>query len=83
MTVVRIDKALTAAKPIFESLPIWGCRDGNDYLMGPATCVPLYQQLKSRISGSAGGKRHSTTVFAVTVLTKKRYAFRAWWACER
>lgn len=47
MTVVRIDKVSYRTKPIFESLYLGMPWTEIDYLMGPATCVPLYQQLKA------------------------------------
>ena len=47
MTVVRIDKVSYRTKPIFESLYLGMPWTEIDYLMGPATRVPLYQQLKS------------------------------------
>ena len=47
MTVVRIDKVSYRSKPIFESLYLGMPWTEIDYLMGPATCVPLYQQLKA------------------------------------
>lgn len=47
MTVVRIDKVSYRTRPIFESLYLGMPWTEIDYLMGPATCVPLYQQLKA------------------------------------
>lgn len=47
MTVVRIDKVSYRTGPIFESLYLGMPWTEIDYLMGPATCVPLYQQLKA------------------------------------
>lgn len=58
MTVVRIDKVSYRTRPIFESLYLGMPWTEIDYLMGPATCVPLYQQLKAEFPGSAGGERH-------------------------
>ncbi|MDI8752154.1 UbiD family decarboxylase, partial [Salmonella enterica subsp. enterica serovar Montevideo] len=45
----RIDKVSYRSKPIFESLYLGMPWTEIDYLMGPATCVPLYQQLKNNI----------------------------------
>ncbi|MCZ5445606.1 UbiD family decarboxylase, partial [Escherichia coli] len=45
MTVGRIDKVSYRTRPIFESLYLGMPWTEIDYLMGPATCVPLYQQL--------------------------------------
>ncbi|XNM76464.1 hypothetical protein ACLK19_18255 [Escherichia coli] len=47
MTRGRIDKVLLHQLLIFESLYLGMPWTEIDYLMGPATCVPLYQQLKA------------------------------------
>ncbi len=44
-----------------------------DYLMGPATCVPLYQQLKAEFPEVAGGQRHVPHGLLAIISTKKRY----------
>lgn len=54
MTVVRIDKVSYHSKPIFESLYLGMPWTEIDYLMGPATCVPLYQQLKAEFPEDGG-----------------------------
>ncbi|UMX91521.1 UbiD family decarboxylase [Klebsiella pneumoniae] len=41
--------------------------------MGPATCVPLYQQLKAEFPGGAGGQRHVHPWSAGDHLHQKRY----------
>ncbi|VEB01754.1 hydroxyaromatic non-oxidative decarboxylase protein C [Klebsiella pneumoniae] len=48
MTVVRIDKSLLSQQTRFLNRSTSVCPWTEiDYLMGPATCVPLYQQLKA------------------------------------
>ncbi|MFO6484162.1 hypothetical protein ACLBR5_09520 [Escherichia coli] len=48
MTVVRMDKVSYRTRPIFESLYLGMPWTEIDYLMGPATCMPL-SQLESRV----------------------------------
>lgn len=58
MTVVRIDKVSYRSKPIFESLYLGMPWTEIDYLMGPHDLRATVSTVESRISGSAGGKRH-------------------------
>ncbi|SIO88795.1 non-oxidative hydroxyarylic acid decarboxylases subunit C [Nocardiopsis sp. JB363] len=46
MAVIRIDRISYRDDPVFEHLHLGRAWTEIDYLMGPATCVPLYQQLK-------------------------------------
>lgn len=45
MPVVRIDKVSYRSNPIFETLYLGMPWTEIDYLIGPATCVPLFEQL--------------------------------------
>ncbi|HAV1601369.1 TPA: UbiD family decarboxylase [Enterobacter hormaechei subsp. xiangfangensis] len=73
MTVVRIDKVSYRTKPIFESLYLGMPWTEIDYLMGPATCVPLYQQLKSEFPEVQAVNAMYTHGLLVIISTKKRY----------
>ncbi|HDG0629576.1 TPA: UbiD family decarboxylase [Serratia marcescens] len=73
MTVVRIDKISYRSKPIFESLYLGMPWTEIDYLMGPATCVPLYKQLKAEFPEVQAVNAMYTHGLLVVISTKKRY----------
>ena len=73
MTVVRIDKVSYRSRPIFESLYLGMPWTEIDYLMGPATCVPLYQQLKAEFPEVQAVNAMYTHGLLVIISTKKRY----------
>lgn len=73
MTVVRIDKVSYRSKPIFESLYLGMPWTEIDYLMGPATCVPLYQQLKAEFPEVQAVNAMYTHGLLAIISTKKRY----------
>ncbi|HAX3628858.1 TPA: UbiD family decarboxylase [Escherichia coli] len=73
MTVVRIDNVSYRSKPIFESLYLGMPWTEIDYLMGPATCVPLYQQLKAEFPEVQAVNAMYTHGLLAIISTKKRY----------
>ncbi len=73
MTVVRIDKVSYRTKPVFESLYLGMPWTEIDYLMGPATCVPLYQQLKAEFPEVQAVNAMYTHGLLAIISTKKRY----------
>ncbi|QDD87530.1 non-oxidative hydroxyarylic acid decarboxylases subunit C [Pseudomonas oryzihabitans] len=73
MTVVRIDKVSYRSQPIFESLYLGMPWTEIDYLMGPATCVPLYQQLKAEFPEVQAVNAMYTHGLLAIISTKKRY----------
>lgn len=73
MTVVRIIKVSYRSRPIFESLYLGMPWTEIDYLMGPATCVPLYQQLKAEYPEVQAVNAMYTHGLLVIISLKKRY----------
>ena len=73
MTVVRIDRISHRTDPIFESLYLGMPWTEIDYLIGPATCVPLYQQLKAEFPEVQAVNAMYTHGLLAIVSTKKRY----------
>jgi UbiD family decarboxylase len=73
MTVVRVDKISYRTNPIFESLYLGMPWTEIDYLIGPATCVPLYQQLKAEFPEVQAVNAMYTHGLLAIVSTKKRY----------
>jgi UbiD family decarboxylase len=73
MPVIRIDRVYYRTKPIFESLYLGMPWTEIDYLMGPATCVPLYQQLKEEFPEVQAVNAMYTHGLLAVVSTKKRY----------
>ena len=73
MTVVRIDKISFRTKPIFESLYLGMPWTEIDYLLGPATCVPLYQQLNADFPEVQAVNAMYTHGLLAIISTKKRY----------
>ncbi|MEI8631349.1 UbiD family decarboxylase [Vibrio sp. PP-XX7] len=73
MTVVRIDKVSYRTDPIYESLYLGMPWTEVDYLIGPATCVPLYQQLKAEFPEVQAVNAMYTHGLLAIISTKKRY----------
>ncbi|MGD9619932.1 MAG: non-oxidative hydroxyarylic acid decarboxylases subunit C [Mycolicibacterium sp.] len=73
MTVLRIDRMSYRSNPIFESLYLGMPWTEIDYLMGPATCVPLYQQLKAEFPEVQAVNAMYTHGLLAIISTKKRY----------
>ncbi len=73
MTVVRIDRISYRSKPVFESLYLGKPWTEIDYLIGPATCVPLYQQLRADFPEVQAVNAMYTHGLLAIVSTKKRY----------
>lgn len=84
MTVVRIDKVSYRTRPIFESLYLGMPWTEIDYLMGPATCVPLYQQLKAEFPEvQAVNAMYTHGLLAIISTKNATAALPARWACVR
>ncbi|WIB76973.1 non-oxidative hydroxyarylic acid decarboxylases subunit C [Curtobacterium sp. MCPF17_002] len=73
MPVIRIDRISFRTKPIFESLYLGMPWTEVDYLIGPATCVPLYKQLKADFPEVQAVNAMYTHGLLAIVSTKKRY----------
>lgn len=73
MTVVRVDRVSYRTHPIFESLYLGMPWTEVDYLIGPATCVPLYQQLKAEFPEVQAVNAMYTHGLLVIISTKKRF----------
>ncbi|ASA58071.1 non-oxidative hydroxyarylic acid decarboxylases subunit C [Vibrio gazogenes] len=73
MAVVRIDKVSYRTNPIFECLYLGMPWTEVDYLIGPATCVPLYQQLKAEFPEVQAVNAMYTHGLLVIISTKKRF----------
>lgn len=73
MPVVRIDRISFRTGPIFESLYLGKPWTEIDYLIGPATCVPLYQQLRADFPEVQAVNAMYTHGLLAIVSTKKRY----------
>lgn len=73
MTVVRIDKISYRTNPIFESLYLGMPWTEIDYLIGPVTCVPLYQQLKAEFPEVQAVNAMYTHGLLAIISTKKRF----------
>ncbi len=85
MTVVRIDKVSYRTEPIFESLYLGMPWTEIDYLMGPATCVPLYQQLKAEfpeVQAVNAMYTHGLLAIISTKKTLRRLCPRGGPACD-
>lgn len=58
--------------------------DEIDYLMGPATCVPLYQQLKTEFPEvQAVNAMYTHGLLAIISTKNATAALPVRWACER
>lgn len=73
MPVIRIDKVSHRPQPIFESLYLGMPWTEIDYLMGPATCVPLYQQLSAEFPEVKAVNAMYTHGLLAIISTAKRY----------
>jgi vanillate/4-hydroxybenzoate decarboxylase subunit C len=73
MPVIRIDKVSYRTSPIFESLYLGMPWTEVDYLIGPATCVPLYKQLKADFPEVQAVNAMYTHGLLAIISTKKRY----------
>jgi UbiD family decarboxylase len=73
MTVLRIDRISYRTDPIFEHLYLGMPWTEIDYLIGPNTCAPLYQQLKGEFPEVQAVNAMYTHGLVVIVSTEKRY----------
>lgn len=73
MTVLRIDRISYRTKPVFETLYLGMPWTEIDYLIGPATCVPLYQQLRAEFPEVQAVNAMYTHGLLAIVSTEKRY----------
>ncbi|MBW8703463.1 Phenolic acid decarboxylase subunit C [Streptomyces sp. MBT84] len=73
MTVIRIDRISYRTDPVFEHLYLGMPWTEIDYLMGPNTCVPIYQLLKQDFPEVQAVNGMFTHGLVVIVSTKKRY----------
>ncbi len=73
MPVVRIDRVSYRTDPIFETLYLGMPWTEIDFLIGPATCVPLYQQLKAEYPEVQAVNAMYTHGLLAIISTKKRY----------
>lgn len=73
MPVIRIDRISYRNDPIFESLYLGMPWTEVDYLIGAATCVPLYKQLKAEFPEVQAVNAMYTHGLLAIISTKKRY----------
>ncbi|MCU1625227.1 MAG: phenolic acid decarboxylase [Pseudonocardia sp.] len=73
MPVVRIDKVSYRTAPVYESLYLGMPWTEVDYLIGPATCVPMYKQLKADFPEVQAVNAMYTHGLLAIISTKKRY----------
>ena len=73
MPVIRIDRISYRTHPIFESLYLGMPWTEVDYLIGPATCVPIYKQLKADFPEVQAVNAMYTHGLLAIISTKKRY----------
>jgi vanillate/4-hydroxybenzoate decarboxylase subunit C len=73
MTVIRIDQISYRTDPVFEHLYLGMPWTEIDYLLGPNTCVPLYEQLRKEFPEVQAVNAMYTHGLVVIVSTKKRY----------
>lgn len=73
MPVIRIDKISFRTDPIFESLYLGQPWTEIDYLIGPATCVPLNQQLRAEFPEVQAVNALYTHGLLAIISTKARY----------
>jgi 4-hydroxybenzoate decarboxylase len=71
--VVRIDRMYQRAEPIFESLYLGMPWTELDYLIGPATCVPLLRQLRTDFPEVRAVNAMYTHGLLAIISTGKRY----------
>lgn len=73
MPIIRIDQISYRTDPIFESLYLGMPWTEVDYLIGPATCVPLYKQLKADFPEVQAVNAMYTHGMLAIISTKKRF----------
>ncbi|PRW62715.1 non-oxidative hydroxyarylic acid decarboxylases subunit C [Actinopolyspora mortivallis] len=73
MPVLRVDRISHRTDPIFESLYLGMPWTEVDYLIGPATCVPLYQQLRADFPEVRAVNAMYTHGLLAVVSTGRRY----------
>ena len=73
MPVIRIDRISYRSNPIFESLYLGMPWTEVDYLIGPATCVPLYKQLTAEFPEVQAVNAMYTHGLLAIISTRKRY----------
>lgn len=73
MPVIRIDRISYRTDPIFESLYLGMPWTEVDYLIGPATCVPLYKQLTAEFPEVQAVNAMYTHGLLAIISTRKRY----------
>lgn len=73
MPIIRIDKVSYRTHPIYESLYLGMPWTEIDYLIGPVTCIPLYQQLKADFPEVQAVNAMYTHGLLIIISTKKRY----------
>ncbi|MBY8860340.1 UbiD family decarboxylase [Nocardia sp. CA2R105] len=73
MPVIRIDRISYRSDPIFESLYLGMPWTEVDYLIGPATCVPLYKQLTAEFPEVQAVNAMYTHGLLAIISTRKRY----------
>jgi vanillate/4-hydroxybenzoate decarboxylase subunit C len=73
MPVIRIDRISYRTDPIFEHLYLGMPWTEIDYLMGPATCLPLMQQLRAEFPEVTAVNAMYTHGLVAIVATTSRY----------
>ncbi|MFB4204952.1 Phenolic acid decarboxylase subunit C [wastewater metagenome] len=73
MPVIRVDRVSFRTDPIFESLYLGMPWTEVDYLIGPATCVPIYKQLKAEFPEVEAVNAMYTHGLLAIISTAKRY----------
>jgi len=73
MPVIRIDRVSYRSHPVFESLYLGMPWTEVDYLIGPATCVPLYKQLTADFPEVQAVNAMYTHGMLAIISTRKRY----------
>jgi 4-hydroxybenzoate decarboxylase len=73
MPVIRVDKISYRSNPVYESLYLGMPWTEVDYLIGPATCVPLFQQLHKEFPEVQAVNAMYTHGLLAIISTKKRY----------
>jgi len=71
--VIRIDRVSYRTRPIFETLYLGKPWTEVDYLIGPATCVPIFKQLKADFPEVQAVNAMYTHGLLAIISTKKRY----------